>query len=62
MPKKFTKTITFRCTEEQYKVWQEKAEQFDMSQNAYIRMALNTLSFMEKPILRRAFEDKAAAK
>lgn len=49
----YTKALTIRCTPEQMKIWTEKAKDFDLSINQFMRLAANTLIYTEKPILRR---------
>lgn len=49
----YTTTLTIRCTKEQLATWTEKAKEFDLSLNQFMRLAANTLVYTERPILRR---------
>ena len=49
----YTTTLTIRCTPEQLKTWTQKAKDFDLSLNQFMRLAANTLIYTERPILRR---------
>jgi hypothetical protein len=49
----YNKTMTIRCTDEQLKIWTEKAKDFDLSLNQFMRLAANTLIYTEKPILKK---------
>lgn len=49
----YNRTMTIRCTDEQLKIWTEKAKEFDLSLNQFIRLAANTLIYTEKPILKK---------
>ena len=49
----YTTTLTIRCTPEQLKTWNQKAKDFDLSLNQFMRLAANTLIYTERPILAR---------